>query len=248
MENILFSVITVCYNCEGTIRRTIESVLAQTYPYIEYLIIDGASADATAAIAGEYRAAFEAKGICYKIQSEQEKGIYYAMNKGIWLASGEVAGFLNAGDWYEKNAVAVAAEKYRKTHYDYFYAALNLVRMDRGIIVKYPKRDLFPTSRHWNHPTSFARKELYKELGAFKCEGIHDDFEFFLRVRKAGKKIVITNKVIANFVTGGASNQKSAKLFRKRIADRYRGYRETGYSPFYFLECVGMEVMKYMLS
>ena len=86
------------------------------------------------------------------------------------------------------------------------------------------------------------------ELGLFRCEGIHDDFEFYLRVRKAGKKMVIRNVVLANFATGGTSNQKSLKKSIERIRDRYRGYRINGYSPLYMIECVGIEAAKAILS
>ena len=78
-------------------------------------------------------------------------------------------------------------------------------------MVKKSKKDRFPTSRHWNHPTSFVTKKTYEELGVFRCEGIHDDFDLFLRIRRAKKKIVIKNVVLANFRTGGASNDKTLK-------------------------------------
>lgn len=91
-------------------------------------------------------------------------------------------------------------------------------------------------------------KKTYDELGMFRCEGIHDDFEFLLRVKKAGKKIVIKNVILANFMTGGTSNQKNLKKSIKRIKDRYKGYRVNGYSPLYLIECVGIEVAKAILS
>ena len=76
----------------------------------------------------------------------------------------------------------------------------------------------------------------------------NDDFEFLLRVKKAEKKIVINNIVLANFVTGGSSNSKSVKKSLKRIGDRYRAYRVNGYSPLYIIECVGIEIVKAILS
>lgn len=244
----VISVVTICYNSEELLGKTIESVLCQTYDKIEYIIIDGASQDNSASIAKEYYTKFKQRGYLYTIISEPDDGIYDAMNKGIEQASGELVGFINAGDWYEREAVSIVAMEYQRCPFDYFYADVNIVRSDGSIIVKHSKSDYFPTSRHWNHPTSFCRKQVYKELGNFKCEGIHDDFEFFLRVRRAKKDIRIVRRILANFQMGGISNRKSLAMCKRRIVDRYRGYRENGYSPFYFFECIGIEIVKYFVN
>lgn len=244
----MFTVVTVCRNSEHVIRKTIESVLMQTYPNIEYIIVDGKSSDSTVDAAKSYQDSFGKKGCRYKIVSEPDQGIYDAMNKGIQLASGQVVGFINAGDWYEKNAVSIAAEEYENTFYDYFFGNIHLVRADGRVITKYAKADLFPSSRHWNHPSSFVKKSVYDELGGFRCQGIHDDFEFYLRVRRAKKKIVTVNKVLANFSAGGISNQKNLRMCRQRVMDRFRSYRVNGYSPLSLFECIGMEAAKYMLG
>lgn len=246
--DIQFSIITVCYNSEDVIDKTIRSVLAQDYSNIEYIIVDGKSADDTVKIAEKYTDEFRKRGVIYKMISEPDKGIYDAMNKGIENADGQLIGFINAGDWYERDAVSTVAAEYEKKPFDYFYADVNLVRPDGRIIVKHSKADRIVTSRHWNHPSSFCTKRLYKELGNFKCQGIHDDFEFFLRVRRANKRIRIKNKVLANFVTGGVSNDKSLSKCKQRVKDRNRGYRENGYSPFYFFECVGIEIAKWIMT
>ena len=244
-----FSIITICYNSESVIRKTIESVLKQDYSgEVEYLIIDGASKDKTVEIAEEYREQFKAKGYTYIINSEPDKSIYDAMNKGIRESTGDIIGIINSGDWYEPIALSTVANTYKTNPFDMFYADINLVRADGSVIVKHSRVDKIVTSRHWNHPTSFITRATYDELGLYRCEGIHDDFEFLLRVKKAGKKIVIKNVILANFMTGGASNSKSFKKSVGRIRDRYKGYRVNGYSPLYIIECVGIEVAKTMLS
>ena len=245
---MLVSIITICYNSEAVIRKTIESVLTQTYPEIEYLIIDGASKDNTVKIAEEYRERFSEKGYAFSITSEPDQGIYDAMNKGIRKASGELIGLINSGDWYEPDAVETAAKAYERDHYDLFYADINLVRENGTVIVKHSKHDRFPTSRHWNHPSMFVTGSTYQELGLYRCEGIHDDFEFLLRARRANKKISIVNHTIANFATGGASNAKSFARCKARCLDRYRDYRLNGYSRLAIIECVGIEALKYILS
>ena len=242
------SVITICFNSEAVIKKTIESVLGQTYTDIEYLIIDGASKDKTVEIAESYREAFEKKGIEFRIFSEPDKGIYDAMNKGIRKTTGELVGLINSGDWYEPQMIETAAKAYEEKTYDIFYADINLVKENGKIIVKKSKYDKFPTSRHWNHPTMIVRRGYYEEIGTYKNEGIHDDFEFLLRARKKNARITIKNVILANFMTGGASNQKSFKKCKKRVSDRYRAYRNNGYGLWSWFECVGIEIAKFILS
>ena len=244
------SIITICFNSEAVIRKTIESVLGQDYSGdVEYIIIDGASNDKTVEIAESYREEFHKKKYDYIICSEPDNGIYDAMNKGVKKSTGEIIGLINAGDWYEPIALRTAFEVYESTHYDMFYADLNLVRSNGSIIVKHSKNDKhYVTSRHWNHPTSFITKKTYDEMGLYHCDGIQDDFDFFLRVKKSKKKIEIRNIVLANFVMGGASNSKSVKKIIKRIKEKYRIYRNNGFSPLYIFECIGMEMAKLILG
>lgn len=96
------SIITVAYNSSETIRNTIESVLSQTYPNIEYIVIDGFSTDNTIDIAKEYEFNFEGR---LKWLSEPDQGLYDAMNKGIEMATGDIIGILNSDDTFYNNTV-----------------------------------------------------------------------------------------------------------------------------------------------
>ena len=87
-----------------------------------------------------------------------------------------------------------------------------------------------------------------EEVGVYRNEGIHDDFDLVLRIRKAGKKVVIKNVVLANFRVGGASNDKALKKCVQRCKDRYACYHNNGYSKLYWIECIAIEVAKYILS
>ncbi len=245
---MLISIITVCFNSEKTIRTTIESVLNQTYPNVEYIIVDGKSTDGTMEIVNEYVERFQEKGYDYRIVSEKDEGIYDAMNKGVKMAKGEIVGIINSDDWFEPNAVETVAVTYEQEKFDMFYADLNLVKENGQVIVKHSKLDRFPTSRHWNHPTTFITKKTYDEVGGYAKIGIADDFDLVLRIRKAGKKVVVKNVVLANFRTGGVSNKKTFKLMKERCKDRYRCYRNNGYSRIYWFECVAMEIAKFILS
>ena len=99
------SIITVCYNAEKTIANTIESILGQTYMDFEYIIIDGKSTDSTYKIVCAYDEKFRNKGIKYYHFSELDKGIFDAMNKGIYYAHGKYINFMNADDKFHSSKV-----------------------------------------------------------------------------------------------------------------------------------------------
>lgn len=242
------SVVTVAYNSEKGIGKTIESVLSQTYEDIEYLIIDGKSRDNTVEVAESYRAALEEKGITYKVISEPDGGIYDAMNKGIRLAGGDIIGLLNSEDTYEPWTLQTVAETFEKTNCELMFADIRIYRPDGSSFVKKARLRSFQTSRDWNHPTTFVRADIYKS-NPFRNLGIHDDYGFFLQMKRQNRRIVTVGKVLANFRMGGASNRKSLKAARKRISDRYRYcYRINGYSRWYLAECIAIEMAKMLLG
>ena len=244
----MVTVITVSYNSQATIRDTIESVLCQTYPFVEYLIIDGLSTDRTVEIAESYREAFAAKGFFYRIVSEKDEGIYQAMNKGIAMAKGDLIGLLNSDDWYEENAAACAAAVYRKTRYDMMYANLRMIKRDGRVFIKKSRyRKHYITTREWNHPTTFITKEMYGRY-QYACKGNADDLDLMLRIRKGGHRVVVVPKVLANYRLGGSSNQKQPKVAWRRFLSKYRAYRDNGYSRWYLIECILMEGGKLFLA
>ncbi len=253
-----FSIITVAYNSRGTISRAIESVLGQTWlergatgesgPVMEYLIIDGGSTDGTVQVAESYRRALEERGITYQVRSERDRGIYDAMNKGIALAQGDIIGILNSDDWYEPEALETAAEAFRREDCELMYGNIRMHRGDGSTFVKRARLRRFETSRDWNHPTTFVKAGLYKE-NPFPGLGIHDDYGFFLRMKRQGRRIVTVDRVLANFRMGGASNRKSLREAAGRIRDRYLYcYRVNGYGRWYLAECVAIEAAKLLLG
>ena len=98
MSKELITVVTVCFNAEQTIAKTMQSVLNQTYRPLEYILVDGKSTDNTLNIIYELKPLFQEKGIAVRIVSEKDKGIFDAMNKGVKLANGRWVNFMNAGD------------------------------------------------------------------------------------------------------------------------------------------------------
>ena len=235
------SIITIAYNSEKCIARTIESVLRQTYQEIEYFIIDGASTDQTVELANSYSKAFKERGIDYHVYSEPDHGIYDAMNKGILYASGDIIGIINSGDWYEPIAVEAAARTFQKTKCDLMYANIRMFKKDGTTFIKKAGQRSYQTSRDWNHPTTFVAAAYYKKY-PFKNIGIHDDYGFFLQMKRLKIKMIIVPRVLANFEMGGTSNHKNLRAACKRISDRYRYcYRINGYSRLEMMECVAIE-------
>lgn len=220
----MISIVTVCYNSEKTIAETIESVLNQNYDHYEYIIIDGLSKDATVAVAERYRNKFEEKHIPYTVLSEEDNGIYDAMNKGISMASGEIIGIINSDDYYELDALNSVASFYSKTEFDLMYADLRIFDNEKEFIKKSRTTKKFST-RFWNHPTTFVTKKVY-DVQKYACQSIYDDLNFMLGVRAKGFKICILNKVLANFRLGGVSNKKSMKLAIQRVKLRNKIYKQ----------------------
>lgn len=243
----LVTITTVTYNSAKTLAQTIESVLGQTYRPIEYIIVDGLSKDDTVAIAKSYEEAFRRKGIAYRIISEEDNGMYDAINKGIDLAKGEIIGNINSDDWYEPKAVEKVVRFFQDTGCDLMYADLRMIRKDGTSFIKRSKKTRIATSRGWNHPTQFARKSLYDQE-KYKCESLHDDFDLLLRVKRKGYQIEILHEVIANFRMDGMSHDRNIRRAIERGRARYRIYRNNGYSRLYLLECVFIEAAKFVIG
>ena len=247
MMQTTVSIITVTYNSAATIRQAIESVLQQTYLPKEYFIVDGLSTDDTLMIAKSFESRFAEKGVSYCIISEKDNGIYDAMNKGIGLASGTVIGMINSDDWYEPIALECMVKCYEETKFDLFFADLRMHLPTGKTFIKQARNRKYATSRDWNHPTTFITKKMYQQY-EYKCETIHDDYDLILRLKKNGARIEIVNEVLANFRMNGTSHEKNIKKAIERTKIKYRIYRNNGYSRFYLLECIGMELAKLVVK
>lgn len=243
--DLKFTVITVVFNSAAVIEKTIESVLNQELPPYEYLIFDGESNDGTVELVNRYRDAFRQKGISFTVVSEKDTGIYNAMNKGVKAAKGDFISFLNAGDWYELDALKNINAFYQEEPFELTYGGLHYINPNGTVTNKMSKLDHFPiSSRHWNHPSMFLKREIYQKYGFDEKFLAYADFNLYLKLRRDGTKIRVIDKVIANFVADGVSTNTNMKKVLGRAKEKYEAYRGNGYSVFYWIESYGWEVFK----
>lgn len=244
---MLVTILSVAFNSEATIAKTIESVLHQTYDDIEYIIIDGASKDRTVEIAKSYLPIFEnRKGRSLHIISEPDKGMYDGLNKGAKLANGELIGQINTDDWYEPDAVETMVKLYEKERYDAAWGSIRIIKPS-GNMIKHAKLGKLWTTSHWCHPGMFSRRETLLEF-PYSLETMYDDFDYITAVYQAGKKVVTIDQVISNFTFGGMSTQKSLKEVKRRVDITYGIYRKYGMSRLYWFQRWALEMVKYVLG
>lgn len=210
------SIITVCYNSEKTIEDAIKSVLMQTYPNIEYIVIDGASIDGTRQILGKYESGIDV------IVSEEDDGIYDAMNKGIRLATGEVVAFLNSDDFYaESSIISAVMDVFINNLIDICYGDLCYVdSYDPKKVIRYWRSGDYCDagfSGGWApaHPSFFVRADVYKKYGLFDTKiNIANDIELMYRFMELhGLQSSYLEKVIVNMRLGGQSNHNLRTIF-----------------------------------
>jgi len=213
------TLITVCRNVAPVIRETLDSILAQTHPDIELVVIDGASTDGTVEILRDYADPSRAesrggRGITTLV-TEPDKGIYDAMNKGLRMATGEVIGFVNAGDLLmTPNVIAQVVDAFQRSHVDAVYG--DIIMVDEHDIHKVHRTWLSGTYHRSNfrkgwmppHVGTFIRKSAYDRFGHFNTDlRIGADYEILLRfLYKHEIPTVHLREVLVRFRLGGMSN------------------------------------------
>lgn len=211
------TVITVAYNSAKTIEDTLNSVAVQTYPNVEYIVVDGASTDETLTFVRNYR------NPNIRLVSEPDKGIYDAMNKGLALASGEVVGFLNSDDFYaDASVLEKIANAFQDPAVDVCYADLVYVTPDNSRVVRYWKSKQFTKgdfAKGWcpAHPTFYVRKSVIERLGLFdQSYKLAADVEFMMRYLERGQvRVAYIPHVLVRMRLGGATNQSWGNIVRQ---------------------------------
>lgn len=201
----LITIVTVCYNAAEAILPTVKSVLAQDYPHIEYIIIDGKSQDDTL----ELLKPFESK--IDLVVSEPDEGVYDAMNKGIRLAKGEYINFMNAGDYfYEDNSLSKAFEKAPENadliygHYEVRYSTYSEVIPVQSLTTPW-------TGMKFCHQSLLLRTSLAREV-PFSGKYITSDFEQIYDLFQRGTVFFDTDTVIASFLHDGLNTKHKLRI------------------------------------
>lgn len=220
------SVITVTYNSANTLRDTFESMLAQTYDDIEYIVVDGGSTDGTMELVKAYAPKFSGR---MKWISEKDKGIYDAMNKGIRMAMGDVVGILNSDDFFSANdVIETIAYTMQEKNIDAIYADIHYVnegKLDKCVRY-YSSRYFRPWAMHLGfipaHPSFYARKQVFEKYGYYNLDyKISSDFDMLLRLLYIHRiKTQYINKDFVTMRQGGAStrNLNNRSKVQKEIA------------------------------
>ena len=214
------SIITITYNAEKFLTRTIESILAQTNQDFEYIIIDGKSKDNTLAIAKSY------ENRVNLLVSEPDKGLYDAMNKGLRLATGDFVWFMNAGDEInDSRVVSTFMQALEDTKADVFYGDTYFVEENgniQGLRSEITPHRL-PKNLKWQdmnlgmlvcHQAFIARSSI----APFYLENnLSADVDWEIECLKRAKKVQYLDVVVAKYLVGGISN----KQLKRSLLDRY---------------------------
>lgn len=226
MPDTSFSIITVVFNGVDLLPGTVESVRNQTYPHIEYLIIDGGSSDGTVDLIQQY--ALEMPNIRWI--SEKDRGLYDAMNKGLHMATGDFVWFLNCGDHIHLPDTVERLAALADMSTDVLYGETLLVdnrRQPAGTMSILSTRKL-PNQLHWRdylggmlvvHQSFIPRRNLAPE---YISGNLCADYDWSIRILKKSRKNVNTRQVLSEYLMGGMSKQRH----RQSLKDRFRIMRQ----------------------
>jgi len=210
----LVSIITVVWNRAGTLRRAFDSIRAQTYDNIEYIIVDGGSTDGTLDVIREY------EDIIDLWISEPDRGIYDAFNKGIALASGDYIGILNSDDYYEPDQLTNAIAALKATGADWVFGDIWMhgwqnrsTRIGGDPAYTARIRRTMPTIHQVN---ALAHRSLFEKHGLFRTEyRIAADYDWFLRITIAGAEGRHDPRILSHMSYGGISTRSQRLAIRE---------------------------------
>lgn len=221
----LASIITVCFNSLSSLDRTVDSIAAQSYSSLEYIVIDGGSTD------GTVQRLSERAGVIDRWLSEPDAGISDAFNKGIALATGEFVLLVNSDDWLEPDHVSNAVAALRQSQADYVFGNIVLHSPDGRVAgTLRGEADYSRRIRHvmpfLNHPSVVARASVYRKYGLFALSLRNAmDYEWALRVHAGGGRgeyvPVLNSHMSLEGVSDAAFNRSLAEVRVISIAYGY---------------------------
>lgn len=212
----VLSVITVVYNNVANIERTIKSVINQTYPAIEYVIVDGDSTDGTKDLIQKYQDRVA------KFVSEKDQGIYDAMNKGLRLATGEYVLFMNSGDEiYAPTTVEKVFSS--EPDADIYYGETEMYDSTGNNlgVRRHQTPDAF-TWKSFKYGMSISHQAIYIRRSITAPYDLNyqlsSDIDWIIRAARKARKIVNTRMLVAKYLVGGMSKQRH----RESLSERFR--------------------------
>ena len=208
MKKPLISIITICYNSSASIEETIRSVLAQEYPLLDFVIIDGGSTDGTQAIVERYRSRLG------YYTSEPDEGISDAFNKGIAAARGDIIGIINSDDILLPGALEQMAAAFdgQTDVYRGNVVVANEETHFRGREIPSMKFPLAPLTIRCAHQGTFITPEAYCTYGGYdKKFRYMMDYDLLTRFYQRGARFKYVDADIAEFRLGGVSGAPSYK-------------------------------------
>jgi len=221
------SIITVVYNAEAFLKDCIESIIAQTYSNIEYIVVDGGSKDDTISIIKQY------SGFITHFISEKDEGLYDAINKGIKLATGDVIGILNSDDVLaDQNIIQQVVRTFEQNkNTDGVYGDLNYIHPTKMRVVrgwKSKQANFNDIEEGWMpaHPTLYLKKMLFEKYGNYALDmGTASDYDLILRFfHKYKITATYLSLLMVNMRTGGVSN-KSIKSLLLGLGNDYKALK-----------------------
>ena len=233
---IKFTVITITYNAEHVLERTLNSVLHQTYKDVEHLIIDGASKDDTLQMAEAYKERSDVSGYGHKVivVSEPDHGIYDAMNKGLTQASGDYVVYMNAGDFFPgDDTLEQVAHRCRLNECPsgelpgILYGNTDIVDGEGNFL--HPRRLQPPDRLSWRsfrhgmlvcHQAFYARTDIAKNLQYDTRHRYSADVDWCIRVMRETERLGLPlyniNMVVANYTEEGETTRHHRESLRER--------------------------------
>lgn len=195
------TIITITYNSEKTLERTIKSIINQNYDNLEYIVVDGGSSDGTIDIIKKYDR-FITKWI-----SEADRGISDAFNKGIGMATGEIIGIINSDDGLMEGALDTLVAAYDPVVDVYSGKQLIWNEISGTKVIQTPSMHYTYSGKNSIcHPSTFIAKRAYEKYGAYDIEYRYVmDYDLLLRFDRAGANFKFVDSVLAFFTTGGVT-------------------------------------------
>ena len=244
------SIITSCFNRATTIRGAIESVLAQDYNDIEFIVVDGSSTDGSLDIIREYADRISI------IISEPDHGMYEAINKGIRVATGEIIGLLHSDDFfYDNGVIGRIVERMKRTHADFLYGDGLFVNPDDTN--KVVRNWIGGGYRLWKvrhgwlplHPTCYIRRDVMTRLGLYnESYKIAADSDLLVRyLLTGGLTVTYLNEYVVRMRMGGLSTDSAKR--KKMWEEDIREYVSHGLWPTLTkLEKIAWKVPQFVLA